>query len=82
VVGQAAVADHARWRRRSGGIGVDGLFPDAFATLPKEWTSDQIRQFQDYFDALMSGNLPPDRDAPSPDVRAIYACHKKMCLDF
>ena len=30
--------------------------PDALATLPKEWTSDQIRQFQDYFDALMSGN--------------------------
>jgi hypothetical protein len=25
--------------------------------LPKEWTVDQIRQFQDYFDALMSGNL-------------------------
>jgi hypothetical protein len=24
--------------------------------LPKEWSVDQIRQFQDYFDALMSGN--------------------------
>ncbi len=33
-----------------------GSAPDAFATLPKEWTVDQIRQFQDYFDALMSGN--------------------------
>src|SRR5271165_3224105 len=33
-----------------------GSSPDAFATLPREWTSDQIRQFQDYFDALMSGN--------------------------
>ena len=33
-----------------------GSTPDAFATLPKEWTLDQIRQFQDYFDALMSGN--------------------------
>ena len=33
-----------------------GSSPDAFATLPKEWTADQIRQFQDYFDALMSGN--------------------------
>ena len=31
--------------------------PDAFATLPQEWTADQIRSFQDYFDALMSGNL-------------------------
>ena len=34
-----------------------GSIPDSFATLPKEWTVDQIRQFQDYFDALMSGNL-------------------------
>ena len=28
-----------------------GSTPDAFATLPKDWTLDQIRQFQDYFDA-------------------------------
>jgi hypothetical protein len=34
-----------------------GSSPDAFATLHKEWTADQIRSFQDYFDALMSGNL-------------------------
>ena len=34
-----------------------GSVPDSFATLPKEWTVDQIKQFQDYFDALMSGNL-------------------------
>ncbi len=34
-----------------------GSMPDAFATLPKDWTLDQIKQFQDYFDALMSGNL-------------------------
>ena len=39
-----------------------GSTPDAFATLPKEWTADQIRAFQDYFDALMSGNLA-DRHA-------------------
>jgi hypothetical protein len=38
-----------------------GSTPDAFATLPKEWTIDQIRQFQDYFDALMSGNSPRRR---------------------
>jgi hypothetical protein len=25
--------------------------------LPKEWTADQIRSFQDYLDSLMSGNL-------------------------
>jgi len=34
-----------------------GSVPDSFATLPSEWTTDQIKQFQDYFDALMSGNL-------------------------
>ena len=33
-----------------------GSLPDSFATLPKEWTVDQISQFQDYFDALMAGN--------------------------
>jgi Phage portal protein len=38
-----------------------GSSPDAFATLPKEWTGDQIRQFQEYFDALMSGNSPRRR---------------------
>ncbi|HXT06166.1 MAG TPA: phage portal protein [Roseiarcus sp.] len=34
-----------------------GSNPDSFTTLPKDWTVDQVRQFQDYFDALMSGNL-------------------------
>jgi phage portal protein BeeE len=34
-----------------------GSIPDSFATLPKDWTVDQIRRFQDYFDALMSGTL-------------------------
>src|SRR5271166_4224848 len=38
-----------------------GSSPDAFATLPKEWTADQIRQFRDYFNALMSGNSPRRR---------------------
>jgi Phage portal protein len=33
-----------------------GSLPDSFATLPKEWNVDQIGQFQEYFDALMSGN--------------------------
>ena len=38
-----------------------GSAPDSFATLPKEWTMDQIGQFQDYFDALMAGNSPRRR---------------------
>src|SRR4029077_14910258 len=28
-----------------------GSSPDAFATLPKEWTADQIRSFQDFSSA-------------------------------
>ena len=34
-----------------------GSVPNAFGTVPKEWSSDQIRGFQDYYDGLMSGNL-------------------------
>ncbi len=34
-----------------------GSISDSLATLPKDWTVDQIRQFQDYFDAPMSGTL-------------------------
>ena len=33
-----------------------GSVPDAFGTVPKEWTTDQCRAFQDNFDAQMSGN--------------------------
>ncbi len=33
-----------------------GSVPDAFGTVPKEWTGDQVQSFQDYFDAKMSGN--------------------------
>ena len=34
-----------------------GSVPDAFGTLNKEWTTDQIKQFQNNFDAQMAGNL-------------------------
>ena len=33
-----------------------GSVPDAFGTVPKEWTTDQCNAFQNYFDAQMSGN--------------------------
>ena len=60
-----------------------GTVPDSFGTLPKEWTMDQIRQFQDYTDSLMAGNtqaragmkfMPfdfkytPTREPPMKDV--------------
>ena len=34
-----------------------GSIPDAFGTTPKEWTGQQIDDFQKYFDALMTGDL-------------------------
>jgi hypothetical protein len=33
-----------------------GSLPAAFGTLPSQWTNDQYKQFQDNFDAQMSGN--------------------------
>lgn len=41
----------------------EGTIPDGFATLPKDWSMDQIKQFQDYFDSLMSGDLAMRRKA-------------------
>ena len=41
-----------------------GSTPDAFATLPKEWTADPIRSFQDYFDVARErqpGSSSPDQ---------------------
>jgi phage portal protein BeeE len=40
-----------------------GSSPDAFATLPKEWTADQIRSFQDCFDVARERQS----GAPAPD---------------
>jgi hypothetical protein len=57
-VGQIALTVNIALRRDAATLDYyrAGSTPDAFATLPKDWTVDQIRQFQDYFDALMSGN--------------------------
>lgn len=38
-----------------------GSVPDSFGTLPKEWTIDQIKAFQSYFDGLMVGNTQARR---------------------
>lgn len=40
-----------------------GTIPDQFITLPKEWTTEQVKQFQEYFDYLMAGNLAARRQA-------------------
>ncbi len=40
-----------------------GSSPDAFATLPKEWTADQIRSFQDYFDVARERQSGAPADA-------------------
>lgn len=33
-----------------------GSIPDAIASLPKEWTIEQVKAFQEYWDFLISGN--------------------------
>jgi len=39
----------------------EGSAPDAFVGLPKEWTQDQINDFQKHFDAMLAGNSPMRR---------------------
>jgi HK97 family phage portal protein len=39
----------------------DGSQPDAFLGLPKEWTTDQITDFQKHFDSYFAGNLAQRR---------------------
>ena len=39
----------------------EGTLPEAFGTLPKEWTQEQIGSFQAYFDALLTDNLADRR---------------------
>jgi hypothetical protein len=39
----------------------EGTIPDAFAGVPKEWTPQQIAEFQKYWDALLEGNLAQRR---------------------
>lgn len=34
----------------------DGSVPDAIAETPENWTAEQIEQFQDYWDSILSGN--------------------------
>lgn len=34
----------------------DGNVPEAIAMVPKEWSSDQISEFQQWFDSMLAGN--------------------------
>ncbi|MEN6476134.1 MAG: phage portal protein [Syntrophaceae bacterium] len=58
------------------GYYTDGNTPDLLLRCPKEWNSDQIAQFQKWFDSLMMGNLLERRkarfipDAEPYDVKA------------
>ncbi len=40
----------------------EGNQPDAFFAMPKSWTPDQIGRYQEYFDAMLSGNLARRRN--------------------
>src|ERR1700722_13348495 len=39
----------------------EGSQPDAFMSLPKEWTNEQIVGFQKHWDSIMAGNLATRR---------------------
>lgn len=39
----------------------DGNVPEGFGEMPEGWTTQQIREFQDYFDMLISGNSTVQR---------------------
>ena len=39
----------------------EGNTPEALIGVPEQWTPDQIRQFQEYWDALLEGNLAARR---------------------
>jgi hypothetical protein len=41
----------------------DGNLPDSLIGVPSTWTPDQIKQFQDWFDSLLQGNLQGRRSA-------------------
>lgn len=41
----------------------EGNVPEALIGVPESWTTEQIRQFQDYWDALMEGNTAKRRHA-------------------
>lgn len=39
----------------------EGNVPEALVQVPETWTADQIRQFQGWFDSVLSGNLQARR---------------------
>lgn len=41
----------------------EGTIPEALIGVPEQWTPDQIRQFQDWFDSILQGNLAERRRA-------------------
>lgn len=41
----------------------EGNIPEAFIGVPEEWTSDQIQQFQQYWDSLLAGEVGQKRRA-------------------
>lgn len=41
----------------------EGNIPEAFVGVPEEWSPDQIRQYQEYWDSIMEGNSAQKRKA-------------------
>ena len=63
-------------------IGEDGRAPDAFATLPHDWTVDQMRQLQDYFDAMPTHVVLSGRDVRQRQPPLKDPCVEWLARDF
>lgn len=58
AVEQIIVTINVALRRQTSQLAwfTEGNLPRGLATLPKGWTADQIKQYQQWFDSLLSGN--------------------------
>ncbi len=62
----------------------EGSLPDAFFGVPSDWTTEQLRQYQEYWDGLMSGNTAERRRMKfiHGDVRVVQAKEAILKDDF
>lgn len=58
----------------------EGSVPDAFLSVPKEWSTNQIKDYQDYFDQLMADGTATRRKARFVPGDMKYQATKEMVL--
>ena len=59
-----------------------GSIPDALISVPDDWTSDQIKNFQDWFDTILSGQTGERKKARFiPNVKGIEFTKQAVLKD-